>query len=114
MALLILVLIVFGMDCYVRLTPDEIIVNPIAGLGETRHSYRQVKAVEVVLQRRAPSGAIIHRPHPVVEFQDGSRFDPYDVFLGEEPDRDLKLLKRIAHESRKRIQTVRSIDDRGS
>jgi hypothetical protein len=99
---------------YVRLTQDEIIVNPIAGLGETRHRYNQVRALEVVLQRRAPDGHLIDQPYPEIEFQDGSRFNPYDVLWDEEPSRDMKLLHLIAQQSRKTIRTVRSLDDRAN
>ena len=95
-----------------RLTPVEIIVNPMGGLGETRHPYGQIKALEVVLQRRAPGGRLIDRPYPEIEFRDGSRFNPYDVLWDEEPGRDMKLLHLIAQQSRKPIRTIRSLDDR--
>jgi hypothetical protein len=112
MGLLCLAFIPLALDCYVRLTPKEIIVNRFLGFGERRYTYGQVRSLQLAELVGAPNGEIMRRPHIVVEFVDGYRLTTNDAILDERFERDLAALRYLAHESGKTIRRVQ-FDDGG-
>jgi hypothetical protein len=108
------VYVVVTMDTYVRVTPDEIVVNRVLSLGAAHYGYRDVQAVKIVAQKKAPDGRIINKPYPAVEFRDGSCLSPFDVIWEATPEQERAMLRYVAQRSGKQIQRVRFIEETGS
>ena len=63
---------ILAMDCYVRVTDDQIITNRFLGFGETAHNYSQVTRIKSVRFSVAPGDNGRKSPYHVVHFSDGS------------------------------------------
>jgi hypothetical protein len=100
------VFVVLGLDCYIRLTPQAIVINRFLGLGETRYAYGQVRELKVAQFVRAPNGNVVLRPHVVVEFTDGFRLTTNGAILDQRLERDVAALRYVARQSGKPIQQV--------
>jgi hypothetical protein len=106
MGMLCILFILLGLDCYIRITPQEIVVNRFLGFGATRYSYGQVRALEIAQLFRAPDGHVVPRPYIIIGFTDGFRLTTNGTILDEEFERDAAALRYVAHRSGKPIRMV--------
>lgn len=106
MGLLCLVFIPLALDCYIRLTPREIIINRFLGFGEKRYPYSQVRTLQTAEFVRAPNGNIVRAPHILIGFADGYRLTTNETILDERFERDFAALRYVAHRTGKPIRHV--------
>jgi hypothetical protein len=95
-----------GMDTYMKVTGDGIVVNRFWSVGEQRYPFSSVKAVKSASHFRALNGKAVERPHFVVDFSDGTKWTTRDWLRETEPEQDARLAAFISARSGKTVQPV--------
>ncbi len=85
-----------GLDTYLRVTQDSIVVDSYFSLFARRYDYDDVRAVYLASHRIAPIGKEVSNAHYVVDFADGSRWRSTDGLRSTtgHDDRAMRLISR--------------------
>ncbi len=65
---------ILGFNMYSGFTSSEIIIGHF-GFGAARYSYNDVAAVKYIMKFKAPNGSIKDKPHIVINFNDGKKWN---------------------------------------
>lgn len=68
-----------GLDWYVLVRADALVVNPLLGFGETVHPYTDVITIQTAPRLIAPNGNIVWRREFVVRFRDGQTWSTNSI-----------------------------------
>jgi hypothetical protein len=81
--LLALITLVLGLNCYVQVRNEALVVHHFFGLHEQVYPFTEIKSIETAPKFVAPNGRIRHDRDYIVDFKDGQKWIAGDLPSGD-------------------------------